>query len=193
MCFIPHVHLQTPPHTVQLHLFKKKAFRVGAWRLCHPLTRHNDGGDKTPMCLTHRPPEQRHSSVTEMEYGRTELPPCSEHLTSVCWYQMWRFSREPRKCTVGENMTETQTEREREVPNGVRVPWQTDTGHNNLLWIRFIVCPVLLTLLPFFSWPANHLPLTHSNPFNALLLPKMTSRNGDTMYLKMQLIRLRPQ
>lgn len=49
--------------------------------------------------------------------------------------------------------------REREVPSGVWVHWHTDTGHNNLLWIAFVLivsfwpdrlsplCPVLLILL----------------------------------------------
>lgn len=100
------------------------------------------------MCLIHSSPEQRHSSVTEMKYGSMyPPPPCSEHLTSVWWYQIRWSSREQRKCAVGENMTDTQTDRQKEVPNGVWVPFQTHPGHSTLLWVR---CDLFVVF--FLAW-----------------------------------------
>ena len=92
-----------------------QVFRVGAWQLCHPLSWHCDGSDKTPVCPRHSPSEQRHSSATETKTGRTELPPRSEHLTSVCWYQMWWSSSEPREVCCGwKHDRDTDQERQRE-------------------------------------------------------------------------------
>ena len=91
---LKYTHVQTPSHTQVTLLWK---YTVGACHLCRPLTQQQWWRRLTPlpMCLTHRPPEQRQRSVTEIEHCRTALaPPCSERLTSMCSCQIGKLSRE---------------------------------------------------------------------------------------------------
>lgn len=148
-----------------------KPLWVGACQLCHPLTPHSDGGDKSPVCLIHSPPEQRRCSVTDMEHSRT-VPPLLRAFNisvivsdgeilkgaeGVCW--RWKHDRLRQKV----------------------VPYvgQLNTGHYNLLWIRFYLfivtffclsgfsplCPFLLC--PFFNRSVNE---SLRNPFTTCCL-----------------------
>lgn len=168
-------------HAVHYTALKVKPFELVPDSFCHPLTLYSDGADKTPVRLTHSPPEQRHSLSNWNRIWQDASPCCSEHLTSVCWYQMWRSSRESRS----ELWVKTwQRHRLRPICGvGTLTNWYTrDYYGQYLIFLCFFFCfcfflqdrlsPLCLVLLTF-SWPMNSLFLTHSNHwnlFNSILL-----------------------
>ena len=151
-----HVNTYKLSHTLLYTSLKGRAFRAVAWQLCHPLTTHSDGADKTPVCLTHSPPEQRHSSVTDMEYGRPARPPLLGAFNISVLVSDVEVLKGVREVCCGWKH-DRDTDWERGVPYGVRL-LKTISPSFAFLFIYFLsdrlsrLCPVFFRqwiALPF--------------------------------------------